>query len=305
MKRPMHWGLALTLVVLAALPARADYTNNYSINLSSQALLVSRTGSVVIDQKNPKQTRYVQAPDPLIYAPVRTEVQATLLRPEAASSFAQATAGLLRSATYIVHSETIYSPVTVESQVEAGSTALMIDTIQAGGPGILPGARMRYTVGIDISGSFERLGANGPVSSAASLNVILKDWATYQRGELSWAAAVRGTGHFEFYLDTFAGNYLELYSSLSTSAYGGGSVGANASADLSHTVRMTLTPSIAGANTLGASGFNYAVSAVPETSSWAMLVSGLLTLGWVYRGRAQRRLDGLEDRKLKHPPSRG
>ena len=102
-----------------------------------------------------------------------------------------------------------------------------------------------------------------------------------------WDAARHGTGLYSLTLATEVGHTLGLSGMLYASAY----VSANATlaraaeADFSHSAYFYLSPSVAGLNTVGASGHDF-MAPVPEPAAAALLVAGLLALALRHKARS-------------------
>ena len=77
----------------------------------------------------------------------------------------------------------------------------------------------------------------------------------------------------------YAGAYVSSYAQLGRSAV----------ADFYHSAVYRLAPSVAGLNTVGASGHDF-LAPVPELSTWVAMLLGLATLG----GLARFRRSGLQ-----------
>jgi hypothetical protein len=96
----------------------------------------------------------------------------------------------------------------------------------------------------------------------------------------NWDAARQTTGLYSIVLNTAVGHTLSLFGSLNVGAQvaGNSPVGRFAEANFYNSAHYNLAPSVAGLNTVGASGHDFAVSSVPEPQTWLQLGLGLLAL---------------------------
>lgn len=155
------------------------------------------------------------------------------------------------------------------------------DVVRVAGAGLALGTPVSYRVDFSIDGTrsspiFE---IGGFLSTAAVANVRLGDQQSGQQVTFNWDADRNAPGLYSLTLATQVGHTLQLVGSLATSAgvtwYA--QTGRSAEADFYHSALYTLSPSVAGLNTVGASGHDF-MTAVPEPSTWALLTLGLAAL---------------------------
>lgn len=173
------------------------------------------------------------------------------------------------------HAITIgYSNATVQAR--------FYDTVLVEGAGLAPGTPVSYRVEFDISGSLSRpvFEMGGFLSADGLAEVRLRDLSSFQEVSLSWNAANDAAGRYALTLNTQVGHSLSLSGMLYAGAYVSSyaQLGRSAVADFYHSAAYSLAPSVAGLNTVGASGHDF-LAPVPEPATWAALLLGLCTLG--------------------------
>ncbi|GCL62446.1 PEP-CTERM sorting domain-containing protein [Pseudaquabacterium pictum] len=162
------------------------------------------------------------------------------------------------------------------------------DTVLVGGAGLTLGTPVSYRVEFDISGSLSRplFESGGFLSVDGLAEVRLRDLTSFQEVSLSWDASKNATGRYALTLNTQVGHSLAvsgmLYAGAYVSSYA--TLGRSAVADFGHSAAYSLTPSVAGLNTVGASGHDF-LAPVPEPATAASLLLGLAVLGGVARLR--------------------
>lgn len=156
-------------------------------------------------------------------------------------------------------------------------TSSFYDTIAVSGAGLAVGTPVSYRLDFSISGSVLGALPDPTFGAFATASVSLQDDFTRQAVVMNWDNRQNATGIYSLTLNTTVGHSLILAADLKAGArVQGNSVNArSAEADFYHSARYALTPSVAGLNVLGMSGHDYTVSAVPEPSSWALMVLGL------------------------------
>jgi len=156
------------------------------------------------------------------------------------------------------------------------------DTVLVTGAGLAIGTPVSYRVDFDISGSISQpsFELGGAYSADGLAEVRLRDLSTSEEVSLSWDANRHATGRWSLTLATQVGRSLGLSGMLYAGAYVGSfaRLSRSAEADFYSSAHYSLAPSVAGLNTLGASGHDY-LAPVPEPAAWAGLLAGLALLG--------------------------
>lgn len=169
----------------------------------------------------------------------------------------------------------------VQGYADASVQGRFYDSIAVTGAGLAVGTPVSYTVNFRIDGalsnpSFEM---GGFLTAYGIAEVRLRDMASLAEVNKSWDASRDAPGVFTLTLDTFVGRTISLSGMLavgaSVSDYA--QLGRNAWADFGHSAGYQLVPSVAGLNTVGASGWDFATP-VPEPGSWLLMCAGLLAL---------------------------
>lgn len=163
------------------------------------------------------------------------------------------------------------------------------DSVVVGGAGLATGTTVTYRLNLRIDGdiSSPAFESGGALSAEGIAEARLVDTTSRQEAIFRWDAKKQTTGIYSLSLTTEVGHTLAISGLLFADAYvGSGAVTArSAESDFYHSAGYTLAPSVAGLNTVGASGHDFATSAVPEPSSGWLAAFGLLALG----GRHMRR----------------
>lgn len=171
----------------------------------------------------------------------------------------------------------------------ASAQGTFYDTVTVSGGGLAVGSPVNYRVDFRIDGTLTspRFEIGGALSADAVGQVRLRDNTSGQDVFIQWDASRQGTGVYSLTLATEVGHTLGIGGMLYAGAY----VSANATlaraaeADFSHSAYYYLTPSVAGLNTLGASGHDF-MAPVPEPAGWLMWALGAAALWRVRRVRA-------------------
>jgi PEP-CTERM motif len=162
---------------------------------------------------------------------------------------------------------------------DATAQGSFFDTVHVQGAGLSEGTAVTYRVDFRIDGtlsspSFEM---GGFLSADGIAQVRLRDMVTFEEVSLNWDAKKDTTGLYSLTLQTQVGHDIGisgmLYAGASVSS--GARAARSADADFYHSAHYYLSPSIAGLNTVGASGHDFLATAVPEPETWAMLMVGL------------------------------
>jgi hypothetical protein len=161
-----------------------------------------------------------------------------------------------------------------------------LDTITVQGAGLAVGTPVSYQVDFAIGGNISpALGPNARLTEAtAEALVRLLDTSSNQRVELGWNPRFLANGLYSLTLATEVGHQLALsgFLTVNAKANSGTPLGepTSALADFEHSAYFNLAPSVAGLNTVGLSGHDFAVAAVPEPATWLSLLAGLGLLAW-------------------------
>lgn len=170
------------------------------------------------------------------------------------------------------------------------------DTILVQGAGLAAGTPVQYLLSwrIDGSTSLPVFEMGGALAAEVDATVTLRD-LTGGTVSKSWNSNRDDEGWYSMTLGTTVGAELLLSAGLYATTY----VSANAKnrfaeADYGHSTYYYLTPSVAGLNTQGASGHDFALPAVnnPDDPARTVPVPATLTLvliGLALAGRARRR----------------
>ena len=173
-----------------------------------------------------------------------------------------------------------------QGQSNGHAAVSFLDTITVQGAGLAVGTPVSYRVDFAISGNITpALGPNtGPTFAMAGALVRLLDTSSNQRVQLDWNPRFLPGGLYSLTLATEVGHQLVLSGFLTAdaTANSGTPLGGptSAVADFEHSAYFNLAPSVAGLNTVGLSGHDFAVTAVPEPATWLSLLAGLGLLAW-------------------------
>jgi len=167
--------------------------------------------------------------------------------------------------------------------------ATFADTVKVSGAGLALGAPVRYELHLWIEGqisqpSFE---IGGHLVSDGIAEIRLIDRVSRAEKIFSWNAKNQSTGWYSVALDTEVGHDLLVTGMLYASATVDSSTTLAhwAQSDFGHTANFYLQTSQPGLNTVGASGHDFTISAVPEPSVGALMLAGLLVLVTLQRRR--------------------
>lgn len=166
--------------------------------------------------------------------------------------------------------------------VDAGFT----DTVAVTGGGLTDGTPVQYTVGLRINGSISSpsFEMGGHVGVHGVAEVRLEDKITRETVSLRWNAASQAPGLYLLTLNTQVGHDLGItgYLNVGASVDSSATTTRSGVADFYHSAAYSLTPSVAGLNTIGASGTNF-LAPVPEPASGALMLLGLGGLIGIFR----------------------
>jgi hypothetical protein len=187
----------------------------------------------------------------------------------------------------------------------ATAQGTFFDTVAVFGAGLAPGTPVSYRVDFDISGGISSpfFEVGGHLSAFGVAEVRLTDLTANTQLIWSWDASRDPTGRYSLTLPTFVGHNLGINGMLYAGAYvdAYAITGRSAVADFEHSAVYTLVPSVAGLNTLGASGHDF-LAPVPEPATWLSLLGGLVLLGVRWgAGRIAERLPRAPDLQVLRP----
>lgn len=155
------------------------------------------------------------------------------------------------------------------------------DTVVVAGGGLAVGTPVSYRLDLRIDGSLSSpaFESGGALSAEGIAEARLVDRDSRQGAILNWDAKKQATGVYSLTLLTQVGHTLSINGMLFADAYvGSGAVTArSAESDFYHSAGYTLVPSVAGLNTVGASGHDFA-STVPEPTSALLAGLGLVAV---------------------------
>lgn len=160
------------------------------------------------------------------------------------------------------------------------------DLLTVSGAGLAVGTPVSYRLDFSIDGTVTPASSqpSDPFYAYAIASVVLRDLSDGQRVMFDWNTSANTPGVYSLNLATKVGNTLKIEGSLGT-ATGVDALSPvvrRAEADFYHSALYSLTPSVAGLNTTGASGHSF-LTPVPEPATWALFASGLLGLLWMQR----------------------
>ena len=287
-----------SLMATSALAAPATYWTGVRVSSQMSYTELPPGSPPVTVESNHNETRYpIAANDPArgtdLSARVHSELAAIGLTGDAS---AQAQMGVLKSWSAVQFD----GPQPGNSFHFAASSgwASFGDTLLVDGPGLAAGAAVTYTIDIDIHALFMQ-GTN-PFNfyAGADLTVSAEDVDTGQQRSFSWSPGLPATGlaggHFRWDYQTAVGRSFVLSAYLNTGATHNASAAGTASADLGHTVRLSIDNSDSRLNTRGLSGHDWRLDpngntgggTVPLPASLWLAALGLLALALQRRRHA-------------------
>ena len=175
-----------------------------------------------------------------------------------------------------------FGNVVFNGKTAASAGGDFFDLVTVGGAGLALGTPVSYRVDFSIDGTLTAASSqpSDPFYAYAIASVRLFDLNSGQRVTLDWNTVANAPGLFLLTLATQVGNTLKIEGSLGVAAGVDAlsPTGRRAEVDFYHSALYSLTPSVAGLNTVGASGHNF-LAPVPEPTTWALLALGLVVLG--------------------------
>ena len=173
--------------------------------------------------------------------------------------------------------------------VDAIFSTTFEDFIEVTAPGLAAGTPVTYTFSLDIdgtSGTTPTPAAPGALSVgfAASMGPAWLSPVPRVR-QIDWQLS-QGDGVFSQTFVAVVGELVRIRGTLFAGSQAGTSnATSDAWADYMSTARFTLTPDVAGANTVSVSGHDYAASVVPEPGVAILFAMGMLYALAAWRGR--------------------
>ncbi|MEK8048885.1 PEP-CTERM sorting domain-containing protein [Ideonella sp. DXS22W] len=294
-------GLAsLTLAASLSLPAQATY--QFSGHARAHAVTtypvpgLGGTDNQDIDLLNQPGATQLQALDSFAStahgsATARLLGRIGLLKAYAASDYAYCCSG----------------GVTVQDGYADGTAELRFyDEVLVQGAGLAAGTPVRYRLDLRLDGtvSSPNFEIGGRYSADAIAEARLRDVSSGAAVSLHWDARNQATGVFSLTLDTTVGHTLAIDGMLYAGTYvaAGARVARSAEVDFYHSAGYRLAPSVAGLNTLGASGYDFA-TAVPEPGTWALMLGGVALGALRQAGRSCRQGGRVVRRVVRRGPA--
>ncbi|WP_348754393.1 PEP-CTERM sorting domain-containing protein [uncultured Aquincola sp.] len=267
---PTH---ALTL--LAALcGAGAAHAQSYNVFGTVTAEASSRIAPVPAYQMNPASV--LRQDDPLALQPNPLAVSASA-GPGVANAKFIGSVGVLKAyaSTSFPYAYNAANEVVNDGYASAQVDGSFVDHILVTGAGLSLLTPVTYSVVFTIAGTTSSQG--GYATAGARLSDV--DRGTYA-APLNWDSRSNAPGSFTVSINTFVGDTLRLSGQLTAWAYSTSNSPTLSSgeADFYNSAHFHLTPSIAGLNTTGASGYNYLATAVPEPATAWLLALGVAGL---------------------------
>jgi len=222
----------------------------------------------------------------LVSQPVLTQVSDTLLgNGSRAHAQIEASMGVLRGKLSTHYEKAFNSD---DGLVDAIFSTSFEDFIEVTAPGLAAGTPITYTFSLAIDGT------SGVTPLPAAPGSLSVGFTAYMGP--AWLSPVprvrtidwqmsQGDGVFSQTFEAVVGELVRVHGTLFAGSQAGSSNGTgDAWADYMSTARFTLTPDVAGANTVSVSGHDYAVSVVPEPTTAILFVMGMLYALAFWRG---------------------
>jgi PEP-CTERM motif len=267
---------ALALGLLSALPVQA-VIGSYGTADSRVSLYVDGSPPQTPSQFDSWGTPYVPAPPGTAYT-ADAEARAG---GNSAVSFAAGDLGMLKASSAASFGPRFQPGVL--GNAFSNASAGFNDEWLVQGAGLVAGTPVTLLFTVHINGTHSGASTLYGTSQRAGAAVALVGRDVGVGGlsqNFNWGSGTQSTGNYQWAYNTFVGRTVALSASLSTLAsvdqYS--SVG-SMYADFGHTINLYLAPSLAGVGSVSLGGHDYALPAVPEPATWAVMLLGLAVLG--------------------------
>ena len=283
------WRLSLALSVVVPAGAHAQ---SFGYGVTSNVITEAVTFRPGVPTESQRDTGYLEwNNDPQAAALNALDRQARVSNGGLAVGRFLGSVGLLKayaSATYPYCCASF--PVQADGSASATVTSSFGDSLKVVGAGLALGTPVSYRLDFRICGSLVTGAAGQHFGASAQSTVSLRDIESFQSVAFNWDASRQAAGLYSLTLNTQVGHTLYLTGSLDVGAQvqGNSPVGRIAEADFYHSAVYSLAPSVAGLNTVGASGHDFTASSVPEPSSWLLFGAGLMVLVRLQSRRTRR-----------------
>lgn len=265
---------AHVLTVLAALCGSGiAHAGTYNVFGTVTAEVTSRA-PVAAYQSNPDSV--LRQDDPRATQPNALAVDAAA-GPGAAHAKFIGSLGVLKAyaATSFPYAYNAANELVNDGYASARVDGNFLDQVLVTGAGLALLTPVTYSIVFDIAGTTSSRTAYATAGATLS-DVSRGTYAT----PLNWDSRSSAPGRFTVSIDTFVGDTLQIYGKLSVHAdsYSNSADTSSGVADFYNSAHFHLTPSVAGLNTIGASGYNYLATTVPEPATAWLLAFGLAGL---------------------------
>ena len=282
--RPTPLCHAAVLVLAAVLPGMAQAT--YQLTASARSHAVSVLPLPGSTDTDPQNLNFLNQPGAAMLQRLDTFAETDH---GSATGLFLGRIGLLKAYAASDHARCCVDGATLLlGDADASVQASFYDEVVVDGAGLAPGTPVSYQLQVRLSGT---VSASDPardsnLAATALATARLRDTASGQAVDFSWDAARQDTGVYHLSLATAVGRTLSIQGMLNigTRVSAGAVIGRSAEVDFYNTAGFHLAPSVAGLNTIGASGTDF-LAPVPEPATWAAMLLGLATLGGLARLR--------------------